>query len=389
MLKPGAPVEPIVLRVAAGECLGVRVRNRLPAARPRPRHLQAPSRASSPATTPIPPAMSTFNNNLIRPSSYVGLHPALVAYDVNIDDGMAIGATGRAEQRLRPHRRPRPDPVLPVVRGDISLVPAAGRRLHRGRHARRVRRGQPLAGRRHQAGAEGARRRARGRAGRHRPGPRPTPSPITRPPTTGGARGPPATSATLNPNASEPGRATSSTVIQKGLGLRYRDGTPVEMIAAEGNIAEDAEDSGHMAINYRAEPLWYRFGLRPNAPLVGGDAATPASAPLSPTSPAADLAFSNQLTGGRPGRPHLHRPGRRSGPDAPPHAHRLPAGLDLHACTATSGSARPYVCPGFDEGRARGQVPGHRLLPDAGGRGRVAAPSASARSATTPVPRIS
>ena len=62
---------------------------------------------------------------------------------------------------------------------------------------------------------------------------------------------------------------------QKGLNLRYKDGKPVANLAAEKEHAnedplqtapEDAHDSGHMAINYGAEPLWFRFGLPPDAP---------------------------------------------------------------------------------------------------------------------------
>lgn len=62
---------------------------------------------------------------------------------------------------------------------------------------------------------------------------------------------------------------------QKGLNLRYKDGQPVANLAAEKENAgedpvqtapEDAHDSGHMAINYGAEPLWFRFGLPPDAP---------------------------------------------------------------------------------------------------------------------------
>ena len=64
----------------------------------------------------------------------------------------------RAEQRLRPHRRPRPDPVLPVVRGRHQPRARGGRRLHGGGDPGGVRRGQHHAVRRHQAGAEGARR---------------------------------------------------------------------------------------------------------------------------------------------------------------------------------------------------------------------------------------
>ncbi len=125
MLKPGAPVEPVVLRVAAGECLGVRVRNRLPALVPdlaTYKHLPG----IVPRDTADPAGMSTFNNNLIRPSSYVGLHPALVAYDVNIDDGMAIGATGVQSNASGLIAGPGQTQFYRWYAGDISLVPAAG-----------------------------------------------------------------------------------------------------------------------------------------------------------------------------------------------------------------------------------------------------------------------
>ncbi|GKS69439.1 hypothetical protein W03_14430 [Nitrosomonas sp. PY1] len=64
-------------------------------------------------------------------------------------------------------------------------------------------------------------------------------------------------------------------VHQKGLNLRYKDGSAIANLAAEKEKAgenpaqtapEDAHDSGHMAINYGAEPLWFRFGLPPDAP---------------------------------------------------------------------------------------------------------------------------
>lgn len=64
-------------------------------------------------------------------------------------------------------------------------------------------------------------------------------------------------------------------VHQKGLNLRYADGSAVENLAAEKEKAsedrlqtapEDAHDSGHMAINYGTEPMWFRFGLPPDAP---------------------------------------------------------------------------------------------------------------------------
>lgn len=64
-------------------------------------------------------------------------------------------------------------------------------------------------------------------------------------------------------------------VHQKGLNLRYKDGSAIANLGAEKEKAgenpaqtapEDAHDSGHMAISYGAEPLWFRFGLPPDAP---------------------------------------------------------------------------------------------------------------------------
>ncbi|MFK3650793.1 hypothetical protein ACI2IY_20475 [Lysobacter enzymogenes] len=64
-------------------------------------------------------------------------------------------------------------------------------------------------------------------------------------------------------------------VHQKGLNFRYADGSAAANLAAEREDArmspaqtapEDAQDAGHMAINYGSEPLWFRFGLAPDAP---------------------------------------------------------------------------------------------------------------------------
>jgi hypothetical protein len=67
-------------------------------------------------------------------------------------------------------------------------------------------------------------------------------------------------------------------VHQKALNLRYSNGSPIANLAAEKEKAnehqartapEDAHDSGHMAVNYGAEPMWFRFGLAPDAPFGG------------------------------------------------------------------------------------------------------------------------
>jgi hypothetical protein len=79
-------------------------------------------------------------------------------------------------------------------------------------------------------------------------------------------------------------------VHQKGLNLRLLRspyGGAAGALAAERTgggeefeaiAPEDAHDSGHMAINYGAEPLWFRFGIDPSAPFGHGPKA---SNPLS------------------------------------------------------------------------------------------------------------
>jgi hypothetical protein len=65
-----------------------------------------------------------------------------------------------------------------------------------------------------------------------------------------------------------------STIWQKGLTMYYSDtNEPVEHVSGGGPgalLPEDSQDDTGMAINYGAEPVWYRLGLPPNA-LFGND----------------------------------------------------------------------------------------------------------------------
>ena len=106
------------------------------------------------------------------------------------------------------------------------------------------------------------------------------------------------TSASVGPDGNGDGIPDSvqfrdfAVVHQKGLNQRFGNGDPVENIAAEGQgIPEDSHDAGQMAINYGSEPLWYRFGLRPDAPFGGG-------AGSLRFVPDPELAYSNTLAGG-------------------------------------------------------------------------------------------
>ncbi len=53
------------------------------------------------------------------------------------------------------------------------------------------------------------------------------------------------------------------TIFQNDLNLRYKGDQPIRNLAE----AEDPEDSGQKAINYRTEPFWFRFGFEPQTEL--------------------------------------------------------------------------------------------------------------------------
>ncbi|HEY0174044.1 MAG TPA: hypothetical protein VGB98_23710 [Pyrinomonadaceae bacterium] len=79
-LKPGVPVEPLVIRARAGECIELTLRNRLPSKLP-----------DLPGFSTLPMLVNRFNANQVRPSKYVGLHPQLLRYDVRLHDGVNVG----------------------------------------------------------------------------------------------------------------------------------------------------------------------------------------------------------------------------------------------------------------------------------------------------------
>ncbi|WP_395844648.1 copper oxidase [Cystobacter fuscus] len=72
--------EPLILRARAGECLQVVLTNRLPA-----------QLSKTPQWAYQPPITPGFNVNQVTPSNHVSLHPQLVHYDVNTDDGANVG----------------------------------------------------------------------------------------------------------------------------------------------------------------------------------------------------------------------------------------------------------------------------------------------------------
>lgn len=93
-LKQGMPLEPLVLRAAAGECVQVVLHNRLPKGRRNMPDLDGLTSLSGIIHRDDKDAsgsVTTFNNNLIRPSNRIGLHPQLLHYNVQTSDGNNIG----------------------------------------------------------------------------------------------------------------------------------------------------------------------------------------------------------------------------------------------------------------------------------------------------------
>ncbi len=288
-LKPGVPVEPLVLRAAAGECIEVTLNNRLPANMPDLGSLQV-----LPGTVKRDrdgqEGSTTFNYNLMRASSHVGLHAQLVEYDVTRSDGTNVGQN--PVQTVAPGG----SKTYQWYAGDLGLQAVDGK-------ARRL------------GGARDASALAAiaGDASSNRV------NVIATPVEFGGFNLTPADkikqaskglygAAVVLPQGAlwteDAGRRAAATVtagadtyrdfavvLSKGVTQRYADGSPVEA-AGEGGVPEDSQDTPGVSMNYAAEPLWARFGMSPAAP--SGRADGDGFGDLAN----ANQAFSNSLAGG-------------------------------------------------------------------------------------------
>jgi hypothetical protein len=386
-LLPGKPVEPLVLRANAGECVEVVLRNALldqattlaldgtpvpvvdasgnPVFENLGQALAAdlnrdgvvntltesvlaanvqfdlmPDLAGFYQVMPVVPrdkngaqGVTWFGNNLVRPSASVGLHPQLVAYDVTRDDGMVVGTNPPGNEVVAPGK----NKTYRWYVGDIMPV-RAGNRFNLV--------ATPIEfGGANLMAADVIKQGQKGMVGALSIGP--ASATIDESDTTWDHQ-------QANQSATRETRASATLnntirdftlVFQKGLNLRYSDGTAVENIASEGAGApEDPQDSGQMALNYGTEPMWFRFGLQPDAPFgntPGGFGAVP-----NP-----EDAYSNALVGGDPATPVF---GAAAG--APVRMHVLvPSGVERGSVFTLQGhlwQRAPYVCPGQNDGVA-------------------------------------
>jgi hypothetical protein len=281
-----APVEPLVMRAAAGDCIEVTLRN-LIGEKGAPDILTYRKLAPVIPRFPDQPDGTVLNSNRVRTSSIIGLHPALVAYDIAADDGTAVGVNddsltlalpnsekGAVSYRwyagdisLKPFDKTTGTylPVYtPVEFGAANLMPAD--KIKQGQKA--------LVGALviEPEGAKWTGMSCKPGAGEN------CLDTVADHQGSGGDRATRLSTTVVKPDGHR--FRDLVTVFQDGLTQVYGDGKPVEGITAEDIVAEDAQDSGAMAINYGSEPLWFRYGLLPLLPFTGPK--TPAGAtPIS------------------------------------------------------------------------------------------------------------
>jgi manganese oxidase len=248
-LKAGVPVEPLILRGNAGDCLVLSLKNNLP---------EPPPDLAGFNTLPM--IVNNFNANQIKPSAQVGLHPQLVAFNVDNSDGANVGLN--PVQTVRPNQTK----VFRWYAGDLKLdandnliatpIEFGATNLSSSdpiKHSNKGAIGALIIEPQGSTWAEDAGARAQ---------------------------------ATVTAGTSS--FREFVLMFQNDINMRFgNDNTAVPNLAE----AEDPEDSGQKAFNYRTEPIWKRKGFAPDTPLtttrtfdftnvltngqVGGDPQTP------------------------------------------------------------------------------------------------------------------
>jgi hypothetical protein len=314
-LEPGVPVEPLVLRANAGDCIETTLRNGLPFTPidvidedplsptvgqviaiekqidPMPDlagwqdMMWVVKRRIQPGQAGVPDQMLFFNNNLVRPSSYVGLHAQLVEYDASRDDGLAVGGNPPGQSLVspggeksyrwyaghleyervlggNPNQRRFRIVATPVEFGGTNLLSADRiKQPQKGLFGALVI--EPQGATYPDAlddlddvpdgqGSGSATRKTRAQV---------------------------TVDATNSPNSGVAGSGgtyrEALAIGHKIANLRWADGSAILNIHQGELGREGAEDSGHAGFNYAMEPSWFRFKLPPDAPF--GNAGAPNS----------------------------------------------------------------------------------------------------------------
>lgn len=249
-VKPGVPIEPLVVRARAGECINFNLFNKLPKI------------VDLDGFNTMPNIIHHFNANQVKPSRQVGLHPQLLAYNVANSDGKNVGFN--PNQTIGPGGFAR----YTWYAGDIVI-----------NGFQRI--ATPIEfGATNLISSDPIKHSNKGAIG----------SLIIEP--EGSSWIEDATSRAQATVTKADGTSFREFVLQfqTDINMRYADGSPVPNLGGPDG-AEDAEDSAQKALNYRTEPLWKRMGYAPETPfentrnfdftnvltnaLVGGDPQTP------------------------------------------------------------------------------------------------------------------
>jgi hypothetical protein len=209
--------------------------------------------------------MYFFDNNLIRPSAYVGLHPQLVEYDITRDDGTVVGTNS-------------PD-TLAKPGGNVSYKWYAGDLYHE-----KTNRGINIVatpiefGGSNLLSADRIKQPQKGMFGALAIEPPGATYPTALADLDDVPDGQGMGTATRKTRAqititSEPDDAGSGGIFREALAighkianLRWADGKAIKNVNQEEFGREGAEDSGQAGFNYGMEPSWFRFKLPPNVP---------------------------------------------------------------------------------------------------------------------------
>jgi hypothetical protein len=250
-VKAGVPIEPLVVRAKAGECINFNLYNRLPN-----------TLSDLDGFNTMANLLFHFNANQVKPSNQVGLHPQMLAYNVANSDGKNVG--------FNPNQTVGPGGVVRYRWYAGDVIVSGNQRI-----------ATPIEfGATNLISSDPIKHSNKGAIG----------SLIIEP--QGSTWIEDSTSRAQATVTKSDGTSFREFVVQfqTDINMRFADGSPVPNLAGPGG-AEDPEDSAQKAINYRTEPLWKRMNYAPETPFtttrtfdftnvltnaqVGGDPQTP------------------------------------------------------------------------------------------------------------------
>jgi len=292
-LKAGVPIEPLVLRVNAGDCVEVIVRNVMPeVASDLPNYNMM--RLANKRDRARPEGSTYFGVNLIRPSSNAGFHTQLLEYDVTLSDGTNVGVN--PDQTVSPSAGQRSRTMV-FYAGDLAVdesqrTPGAAQDT------------APMIATAIEFGpanilpADRVKQPQKGLFGQLVVQPRGATihNPATGALITNGkgvavdVKAPALAEAGIDTVNQLPGTTAENyrdfaLVWQKMMNYRYASGNAVQNESEEGpGTPENPPHTILNAANYRAEPTFFRFGIPPLS--AAGGAGCAAGAPITAPKPA-------------------------------------------------------------------------------------------------------